>query len=36
MYLEEEEKPRIMEIVDNRLYFNSDLEDGLSDPYLEL
>jgi len=37
MYLEgEEDTPRIVEVGDNRLNFDSDLEDGPADPYLEL
>jgi len=36
MYLEEEETPRITEIVDNRLDFDSDLEDKLLDLYFKL
>jgi len=36
MYLEEENSPKIVEIEDNVLEFDSNLEDGPSDPYLEL
>jgi len=36
MYSEEEDTPRIVEVEDDGLGFNSDLEDGLADPYLEL
>jgi len=36
MYSEEEESPRIVEVVLDRLDFDLDLEDGLADLYLEL
>jgi len=36
MYLEDEKTPWIIEIVDDGLNMDSDLEDGLSNPYLEL
>jgi len=35
MYSEEEDTPRIVELVDNRLDFDSDVE-GLADPYMDL
>jgi len=36
MYLEEEDSPKIVEIVDNNLDMDLDLRDRLADPYLEL
>jgi len=36
MYLEEEDTLKIVEVVEDGLDFNSDLEDGPLDPYLEL
>jgi len=36
MYSEEEDTPRIVEVADNGMDFDSDLEDGLANPYLEL
>jgi len=36
LYLDEEVSSYIMEIDNNRLGFNSDLEDKLADPYLKL
>jgi len=35
MYSEEEDTPRIVEVVDNRLDFDSDVE-GPADPYMDL
>ena len=35
MYSEEEDTPRIVEVVDNGLDFNSDVE-GPADPYMDL
>ena len=35
MYLEEEDTPRIVEVVDDGLDFDSDVE-GLVDPYMDL
>jgi len=35
MYLEEEDTPRIVELVDDRLDFDSDVE-GLAGPYMDL
>jgi len=35
MYSEEENTPRIIELVDDRLDFVSDVE-GLADPYMDL
>ena len=35
MYSEEEDTPRIVELVDNELYFVSDAE-GPADPYMDL
>ena len=35
MYLEEENTPRIVEVVDDGLDFDSDVE-GLADPYMDL
>ena len=35
MYLEEEDTPRIVEVVDNGLDFDSDVE-GPTDPYMDL
>ena len=35
MYLEKEDTPRIVEIEDNGLDFDSDVE-GLADPYMDL
>jgi len=34
MYLEEEDTPRIVEVVEDRLDFDSDNEDRLADLYL--
>jgi len=36
MYLDKEETLRIEEVMNNRLGFDSDLEDRLADPYLTL
>ena len=36
MYSEEENTPRIVEVEDNKLGFDSDLKNGLVDPYLKL
>jgi len=36
LYSEEETFPQIVEVRDNRLDFDSDLEDGPADPYLDL
>jgi len=36
MYLEEENTPRIVEVIDDRVGFDLDLEDGLADLYLRL
>ena len=36
MYLEDEETPQIMEVMDNGLDMDSDLEDRPSDLYLKL
>jgi len=36
MYLEEENTPRIVEVTDNSLDFNSDNKDRLADLYLKL
>jgi len=36
MYLEEENTLRIVEVMDDRLDFNSDNENGLTNLYLEL
>ena len=36
MYLEEEDTLKIVEVVEDGLDFNSDLEGGPLDPYLEL
>jgi len=36
MYLEEENTPRIMEVVENKLDLDFDLEDGPVDLYLKL
>jgi len=36
MYSDEKETPRIIEIVDDGLGWDSDLKDGLVDPYLKL
>jgi len=36
MYLEEEDTPRIVEVVDDGLVFDLDTKDGPTDPYLEL
>ena len=36
MYSEEEDSPKIVEIVDDNLDMDSDLGDGLADLYLEL
>jgi len=36
MYLEKEDSPRVIEIVNNGLDIDSDLESGPADPYLEL
>jgi len=36
MYSEEEDSPRIVEIVEDRLDINSDLKDRPANPYLEL
>jgi len=36
MYLEEEDSSRIVKVVKDGLDFDSDLEDGLVDPYLKL
>jgi len=35
MYLEEEDTPRIVELVDDGLDFDSNVE-GLADPYIDL
>jgi len=35
MYSEEEDTPRIVELVDDGLDFDSDVE-GLADPYIDL
>jgi len=35
MYSEEEDTPRIVEVIDNGLDFDSDVE-GLADPYMDL
>ena len=35
MYLEEEDTPRIVEVIDDKLDFVSDAE-GLADPYMDL
>jgi len=35
MYSEEEDTPRIVEVVNDRLDFDSDIE-GLTDPYMDL
>jgi len=36
MYSEEENTPKIIEVVEDSLNFDLDLEDGLADPYFEL
>jgi len=36
MYLEEEDTPRIIEIIDNQMDLDSELEDRLADLHLEL
>jgi len=36
MYSEEEDTPRIVEVVDDELEPKSDLEDRLANPYLKL
>jgi len=35
MYLEEKDTPRIVEVKDNNIDFNSDIE-RLADPYMDL
>jgi len=36
MYLEEENSPKIVEVLKNRLDLDLDKKVGLADPYLEL
>ena len=36
MYSEEEDSPRIVEVLNNNSDFDLDMEDRLADPYIEL